>query len=335
MSSTQSSGMQNKIRNIALVGGGGHFGFHILTSLLAKGEHKVTVLSRPESTSTFPSHPSLTVKHIDYTSSASLTEALLGQDVLIITMAVMAPPEQEESLIRAAAEAKVRYVMPNEWGHDFTHEGLVKDTPILGPKLRKTRKLIEDLGVSKWLAVTGGFWYEYSLAGTDWRYGFDFKEKKVTFFGDGTVKINTSTWEQYARAVTALLSLPISTENDGDVSATLSNFSNKHCFISSFLVSQKDVFASVLRVTGTTESDWTITHEDVMARWKRAMDLFQEGNMLGFGMAMYSRDFFDDGAGDFESRYGLSNKLLGLPKENFDACTVKAVERADKLAGTY
>ncbi|KAK0111105.1 hypothetical protein ONS95_001482 [Cadophora gregata] len=45
---------------------------------------------------------------------------------------------------------------------------------------------------------------------------------------------------------------------------------------------------------------------------------------------MYAGDFFSDGAGDFESRWRLSNDVLGLPKEDFDACTRKAVEMAEK-----
>jgi len=248
-------------------------------------------------------------------------------------MAVTAPPTQEEFLILAAASAGVNYIMPNEWGHDFSHLGLAADTPLLGPKLAKNRKLIEDLGVSKWVTVTGGFWYEYSLAGTEWRYGFDFGKRSVVFFGDGEVKVNTSTWEQFARTVAALLSLPVLPRNAGDKEVTLSSYDNKHCYISSFRVSQKDMFESVLRVTGTEKEDWTITYEDVEERWKRGVEMFKKGEMVGFGMAMYSRDFFGDGAGDFESRWGLSNEALGLPKEDFDACTKKAVGMAEKEAG--
>ncbi|KAH7381940.1 hypothetical protein BKA64DRAFT_684608 [Cadophora sp. MPI-SDFR-AT-0126] len=330
--STQPSGFNNHIKNVALVGAGGTLGSYILTSLLATGKHHITILTRPDSTSTFPSHPSLSTKQIDYASQSSLTTALAGQDILIITMSVTAPPTQEESLIRAAASAGVKYIMPNEWGNDFSYEGLAADTPLLGPKLAKNRKLIEDLGVSKWMTVTGGFWYEYSLAGTEWRYGYDFGKRTVTFFGDGEAKVNTSTWEQFARTVSALLSLPILPNDSEDKSTTLSSYENKRCYISSFHVSQKDMFESVLRVTGTKKEDWTITYEDVEARWKRGMEMFKKGDMVGFGIAMYARNFFADGAGDFGSRWGLSNEVLGLPKEDFDACTKKAVEMAEKEA---
>lgn len=85
----------------------------------------------------------------------------------------------------------------------------------------------------------------------------------------------------------ALLSLPVLPGDSDDESTTLAKFTNKHCHISSFRVSQRDMFNSVLRVTGTRESDWNITHEDVVARWKRGVEMFQQGNSVGFAMAMY------------------------------------------------
>jgi hypothetical protein len=196
--------------------------------------------------------------------------------------------------------------------------------------------LIEDLGVSNWLVVTSGFWYEYSLAGTQWRYGFDFKERKVTFYGDGTQKINTTTWPQIGRAVAALLSFKILPDDENDKSVpVLSRLKNKRCYISSVLVSQKDMWESAMRVTGTKESDWTVEYENVEERYKRGVEMLQKGDRTGFGIMLYARGFYSDGSADYETSKGLSNELLGLPKENFDECTKGAVERAKTMAGTY
>lgn len=256
--------------------------------------------------------------------------------MLIITMSVTAPPDQETALITAAASAGVKWIFPNEWGFDNANPALLRDVAFVGERLAKHRKLIEDLGVSNWIAVTCGFWYEYSLAGTEWRYGFDFKEKRVTFYGDGNQKINTSTWPQIGRAVAKLLDFKVLKEEEGDESeGVLESFKNKTCYMSSFLVSQKDMWESVLRVTGTKESEWTVRYEDVEERYKNGMKMFQKGERRGLGVLMYARSFFPDGAGDFETNKGLSNELLGLPKEDFDACTKAAVERAEKMAGTY
>jgi hypothetical protein len=163
-------------------------------------------------------------------------------------------------------------------------------------RLEKTRKLIEKLGVSDWLVVTSGFWYEHSLAGTEWRYGFDFKERKVTFYGNGTQKVNTSTWPQIGRAVAALLSFKILPDDENDKSeAVLLKFKNRNCHISSFLVSQKDMWESAMRVTSTKESDWIVKYEDVQERNNSAVERFQKGDWSGFGQMMYARSFFPDG----------------------------------------
>lgn len=205
----------------------------------------------------------------------------------------------------------------------------------LGPKLIATQQLISSLGMD-WLVVISGFWYEYSLAGTEWRYGFDFKERKVTFYGDGNVKVNTSTWPQIGRAVAALLALPQSPADGEDKTmSVLESFKNKECYISSFLLSQRDMFASALRVTGTKEEDWSINYEDAEARYARGKGMLEKGEMVGFGLGMYARSFFNDGVGDYETVKGLSNELLGLPVEDLDVCTRGAVERAVKFAGTY
>jgi hypothetical protein len=42
---------------------------------------------------------------------------------------------------------------------------------------------------------------------------------------------------------------------------------------------------------------------------------------------MYTRVFFDDGCGDFESK-GTLNSVLGLPKEDIDTATGAAIERS-------
>lgn len=58
-----------------------------------------------------------------------------------------------------------------------------------------TRKLIEELGESSYVAMVTGFWYEYSLAIAN-NYGFDFAKHTVKFYDNGDNKISTSTWPQ-------------------------------------------------------------------------------------------------------------------------------------------
>lgn len=172
-----------------------------------------------------------------------------------------------------------------------------------------------------------GFWYEFSLGGTADRYGFDFKERSVTFFDDGTAKINTSTWAQCGRAVAAFLSLKWLPDDELDNTSTISNWDNDVFYISSFLVSQLDMFESVKRVTGTTDSDWIISHESSAERYKEGVEAMKKGDLKGFVRFMYTRMFFPSGGGDYESGKGLQNAILGLPKEDLDEATKQGIQR--------
>lgn len=198
----------------------------------------------------------------------------------------------------------------------------------LGPLWDSTIKQIQDLGKSSFIATCCSFWYEFSLAGYSVRYGFDFPNRRVTFYDDGHTKINTTTWPQCGRAIASLLSLKVLPEDEKDKSPTLSQFKNGTVYLSSFLISQKDMFDSVLRVTGGTADDWTIQYQPAVERYREGIETMQKGDMSGFAQAMYARIFYQDGSGNYEAKEVLHNDLLGLPKEDLDEFTAVAVEMA-------
>ena len=284
----------------------------------------MTALTRPDSTSKLPAGVKLV--SINYDDEDSLVSALKGQQFLIITMSPMAPRDTQSKLIRAAAKADVPYVMPNWYGGDFGNEELGNATR-LGLMARAVVDEIESLGVSKWVLLACGFWYEFSLAGGTIRYGFDFHDKRVTFYDDGNTKFITSTWEQCGRAVAALLSLPEFPVDENDKNPTLSQFANGPVYISSFLTSQKDMFESIKRVTGTTDADWKISYESSAQRYQDGIDAMQKGDMRGFGKMLYARVLFPNGGGDFSTK--LHNEVLGLPHEDLDERTKVAVKMAE------
>lgn len=125
----------------------------------------------------------------------------------------------------------------------------------------------------------------------------------------------------------ALLSLPIKAD-EGKGDGFLEHFKNKDVYINSFTISQKDMFESLLRVTGSKSEDWTITKELAHERVAAGLKEIQEGKHSGFAKKLYTRVFFPDGYGDFELNKGTLNSLLGLPKEDLDEATKVAVERA-------
>ncbi|KXS16033.1 NAD(P)-binding protein [Gonapodya prolifera JEL478] len=319
--------MSNFIKQVALVGGGGNAGSHIARALLQTGKHSVTAISRSSSSSsssTIP--PGIPTVRVNYGDPESLVSALRGYDALVITLGVMAPPGTQESLIRAAVQAGVPWILPNEWAADTYDAGLQRDVVPYKQKA-EFRKFIEDLpggGAVSYVAVHTGFWYEFSLPIPD-AFGFDLTTRTATLFDDGTAKISTSTLPQVGRAVAALLSLPV-THPDPAV-ATLDRFRNKPVYVSSFTVSQSDMLDSLCRVTGTLKADWTVRHESSANRYSAGVEAIQRGDWSGMVKMMYARNFFRDGAGDYERTRGTANGVLGLESEDLDEATTMAVER--------
>jgi len=322
---SQAPGFQNRVESIAIVGAGGNVGRYVAEELLKTKKHKVTAISRTDSKNKLPE--GVIVKHVNYDEPVTLIRALEGQDVLVITMNVMAPPDTQHKLIEAAAKANVPWVLPNEWGADPTQKKLIAEY-FPGSTYAQIREYIEGLGKSDWIGAICSFWYEFSLAGSPYRYGFDFQNRSVTFFDEGTTAINTSTWDQCGRAVAALLSLKVLPDDENDKSPTLSQFRNNFMYLSSFNVSQKDVFASILRVTGAKESDWSVSYQNTKERYDEGFKMLKEGNRQGFAQLMYTRIFYPTDEGNYEKRGLLNNDLLGLPKEDFDDCTKRAVDMA-------
>ncbi|KAF7187996.1 Bifunctional pinoresinol-lariciresinol reductase 1 [Pseudocercospora fuligena] len=323
--SQKPAGYKNFVHNVAIVGAGGQVGTHITNALLSQGKHHVTAITRPESTNKLPNVH--TIKKVDQSNHAEFVDALKGQDVLILTLPAGNQRDAQTTIVDAAVEAGVKYIMPNEWGVDCSNESLANDV-LIGAAAKRVRDYIKEKGQGKthFIACTCSFWYEYSLAGTEARYGFDFGEKKVVFFDDGNTKITTSTWPQTGRAVAKLFALPILPKDENDKSLTLSQFHDDALIIKSFTVSQRDMFDSVLRVTGDKESDWKIIHEDAKERFERSVDIMEKGNIVGFAMRLYTRVFYKNGGGDLSDK--VVNKELGLPEEDLDEYTKKAIEMA-------
>lgn len=304
---------------------GGTIGSHLATALLKTGKHTVTALSRQNSSNKLPD--GVVVASVDYDDEATIVAALKDHQFLIITMAPTAPPDTHSKLVQAAAKAGITYVMPNSYAGDIEHVKLGEDT-LLGPVATKQREEIESLGMT-WVAVCSGFWYDYSLAGGEARFGFDFDKRSLIIYDDGNTKTSTSTLSQIGRAVAKVLSLKELPEDQDDKSLTLSAFFNKAVYLKSFVVSQHEMFESVKRVTGTTDADWTITHEDTKQRYEDGMAQVKAGNMAGFGKLLYARAFYPSDPSNLSIK--AQNALLELPEEDLDAATKDGVEMVKSL----
>ncbi|KAI1652282.1 NAD(P)-binding protein [Daldinia loculata] len=315
------------VKKVAIVGATGTVGSFIVEELLKLGKHEITAITRKSSSAANSVPEGVKVVKVDYDEESTLVNGLKGQNALIITMDTRASPDTQSKLIRAAAAANVPFVLPNEWGCDMADEALGKDV-LIGDIELSSRNLVEELGKSSWIGVVTGFWYEYSLGFGKETYGMEWKTRTWTFFDNGETKMNTTTWPQVGRAVAKLLSLPIEPEKKGV--PNLSSYKNKFVYVSSFHLSQKDMFAAVLHATGTKESDWKIEYEESDKRFQDARKRLFGGETLAYPQLLYSR-VFRDGCNDFEGKYGtVANDVLGLPEEDLYEATKRAIDRAEK-----
>lgn len=264
---------------------------------------------------------------MDYSDESTIVDALKDQQFFIITMSPTAPKDAHSKLVQAAAKAGVPYVIPNSYAGDINNVKLGEDT-LLGPVAKANREEIEKLGM-QWITVCCGFWYDYSLAGGEARFGFDFDKRSLTLYDEGNVKKATSMLSQVGRAVAKVLSLPLFPSDENDKSLTVSSFLNKPVYVKSFVVSQKEIFESVKRVTGTTDADWTVTSESTQKRYEEGLALVKKGNMAGFGKLLYSRSFYPEESGDHAAL--AQNELLGLPQEDLDESTKAGIDMVKAL----
>ncbi|KAK9243402.1 hypothetical protein V1506DRAFT_580651 [Lipomyces tetrasporus] len=229
------------------------------------------------------SRPKVSSCRVDYSGDddaalddAALVEGLQVQHVLIITMCLVAPSDTISKLGRAAAKADVPYVLPNWFCHDAANNRLCNDS-LLSHNRDSICEEIESLGISSYLLLICNF----------------------------------CTWPECGRDIANLLDLkelPDDETDETDRSPTLSQFRNGSIYISSFRLSQRHMFESVKRVTGTTEAYWTISHESAEQRWKDGQP-----------------HVLPNGDGDCQSSRGLHNDLLGLTVEDLDKFTAIGV----------
>ncbi|KAK2041236.1 NAD(P)-binding protein [Colletotrichum somersetense] len=318
----QPAGFVNRIEKVAIVGAAGTMGKYVTHELLKGGKHTVTAITRHDSSAKFP--VGVVAAKVNYDDENSIVEALKGQHYLIITLKNTANHDIQLKLVRAAAKAGVPYVMPNAWGPDPKNRSLMADT-LLGTTFESAVKEIERLGASEWIIMSCGFWYEFSLAGSPDRFGFDIKNKSITFFDDGNIKVNTSTWAQCGRGLAAFLSLKRLPNDEKDASPTVQSWANDVFYISSFLISQREMFESIKRVTETVDFDWDVKYENPEERWKAGHESLRLGDRSGFSRLMYARIFFSSNDGDVKNKYGLANEDLALPEEDLDNASDEAV----------
>jgi putative NADH-flavin reductase len=104
------------IKNVIIIGAGGHLGPTILSAFASDPHFTTSILARNSSTSTFPSNLKVFRVSDDYPES-ELLEAFKDQDAIVSTIATASAGTQNK-IIDAAVKAGVKRFVPSEFGSD-------------------------------------------------------------------------------------------------------------------------------------------------------------------------------------------------------------------------
>lgn len=302
----------------------------ILAALDAEAHLNVSILSRQESTSTYPSH--VKVHKTDY-SETSLISAFKGQDAVVST--VSGPGiRTQTSIVDAAIKAGVKRFIPSEFGSNTANQKALELVPVFKGKESITSylKSKESDGIS-WTSLLNGPFFDWygipyiypqlvydrqfpSIILTSSRglqtgfLEFDLKSQTATICDDGTNKWSTTTLSTVGKAVVSILLHPAETKN-------------KYIYIASFTVSQNEVLAAVEKASG---KKWEVIKTTSNEQMKIGQEKMIKHDYSGVKPLILAATYGEGRGSNFASGESLSNDMLGLPKEDLDEVVAKVIK---------
>ncbi|KAB2573674.1 uncharacterized protein LTHEOB_9291 [Lasiodiplodia theobromae] len=297
--------MASPIKNVVLIGAGGNLGPSVLKQFLASSLN-VTILSRPESKSTFPA--GVKVVKSDYTPD-SLKSAFTNQDAVVSLVGTPAFGAQQ-TIIDAAIAAGVKRFIPSEFGSDTSSAEVVSLVPFLGGKRKVVEYLQSKESGIEWSGFITGPFFDWGLKVGF--LGFDLAGKKATLWDGGEARFAVSNLDFIGKGLVALLS---------DAKA-FEKSKNKYVYVAGHVVSQKEVLASLEKATG---AKWDIAGDiSVAERVKATNEKLAKGDFSTATDLILAATFGKEKQlGQFPEYW---NDVLGLPKVDLDQTVKEVVE---------
>lgn len=145
-------------------------------------------------------------------------------------------------------------------------------------------------------------------------FGIDFASRRATLYTD-SISFNTTTISQVGAGIASFLALPNHVIDQ--------QFANGSLYLSSFQLTQPQLFEAVLRVTDTKETEWEVEKKTAQDRLEVGRQKLDAGDMSGSFDMVIGMTFLE---GDYPSQ--VHNKMLGLAQEDLDEVVRAAVEAA-------
>ncbi|KAH7193799.1 uncharacterized protein B0J16DRAFT_336021 [Fusarium flagelliforme] len=276
------------LKNIAVAGAAGDLGSAVFKALLDSNKFNLTVLTRPTSTSTFPSN--VKVIKVDYDSLSDLTSALQGIDAVVSAVGSLAIPSQN-LLIDAAIAAGVKRFLPSEYGSNLVIPS-VRKLPTFATKVEIEDKLIGLKDKISYTFVYNGIFLDWGIKNN---FFFDFSQPEVTIWDEGNVEFSTTTLASVGDAVVGVLNHPEETKN-------------RIVYVQDTVLTQNKFLELAKQASG---KEWKVKHvkiDDVTAKSDEnvAKGIFDWPTLAPY---LFRAIFDENSVPKFEK---LDNELLGI-----------------------
>lgn len=103
-------------------------------------------------------------------------------------------------------------------------------------------------------------------------------------------------------------------------------FANGYLYLSSFRMTQPELFSAVLRVTGTHHAGWKVEDKAVQDLIDEGHRMIDAGQSMGHFKIIFGVTYKDGFGGDYSQK--LHNKMLGLEEEDLDEAVKSGIDAA-------
>ncbi|KAI1737620.1 NmrA-like family protein [Xylaria scruposa] len=306
------------IKKVAIFGAAGNFGAPITSALTSAG-FDVTVISRPDSASAFPT--GLPVVRVDYSDVDALATALAGQDAVICVVGPGAIGAAK-GMVDAAARAGVRRYIINDFGWGVNEKSLPEFKPLgesrqvawnRAKEYAQRDEGKEDGFTFTWTGITIGNPIDWALVKFP-HMGFNVAERRATIYDAGTEEFTGTTLEGIGQSVVGVLQRPAET-------------ANRFVKVRSIQVSQNALFEAFQKAT--KEEKWEVERSTTQKLLEEGRKKHAQGlNAWRLDLLVFQLYAPGEARCIVASRDDSDNLLLGVREESVDEIVEKALSRA-------
>ncbi|RFU72738.1 hypothetical protein TARUN_9518 [Trichoderma arundinaceum] len=278
----------SSIKAVAVLGATGNVGKVAVPALLSAG-FVVTIIARPESTSTYPE--GVAIKSSSYDDLKTLTEALKGQDAIVEAFNPAAAQHQSIIVQAALAAGVSRLITPDFSTDSFSPHSA--EVLIFEPK-HKAQKELEKLTSSpdctlSWTAIVLGGWFDWGIeTGFFW---VDKKKRTITRFGSGNQKVSISRVGLAGETIVTVLQNP-------------DKYRNRIAYFADHAVSTNELIDIIKEFSPAGE--WSVVDIPLEEFKKEGFALWDEDTKKGVTTRLFSKAYTILGTAavfDEENRY--------------------------------